>query len=399
MNKKVVDKVHVSNSSVLKYKILKDKYNILKNKFNLVKAKDKEKADKINALLSKKIAKAEALQIRCGSLVRNLTDHRREIENLRKKQTLKIDRLNASISRIRSDLVNSLLGDTFLIVAESFSANSLPSLPEGAAIKRVGGFRIAYPANSLGSDFVVDRLLASDPFLIKVPQLFLNLLLNRRGGVMIDVGANIGTTAIPPLLLGLVDRVIAIEPSGTNFDCLRWTIEANELSDSIDARRIALGDSVGVAELTITNASGLHHLKSLTETDALHHEKLSMHTLDALAEEITVSGERLSFVKIDCQGAELSILRGARQLLQRPDVTWEVEFWPNGILMQGSDPQELLDIVTEHFDYFVDEKSERKHLRPITELRACAASITGNHHTDFFLVPRITGLINSRTNS
>jgi tRNA A58 N-methylase Trm61 len=63
--------------------------------------------------------------------------------------------------------------------------------------------------------------------------------------VVVDIGAHIGTLAIP--LARLAGKVIAFEPTPTTFALLKKNIEANNLA--IDARNKGLGEISGAASL------------------------------------------------------------------------------------------------------------------------------------------------------
>src|SRR5438045_4285921 len=79
------------------------------------------------------------------------------------------------------------------------------------------------------------------------------------GRVMIDIGANVGTTSIPRALLGDFACVYAIEPDPANYACLVRNIVSNGVRGLVLPDRVAIGDTDG--EMTLrTMKSGTHHL-------------------------------------------------------------------------------------------------------------------------------------------
>src|SRR5207237_8682550 len=79
------------------------------------------------------------------------------------------------------------------------------------------------------------------------------------GRVMIDIGANVGTTSIPRALLGDFTCVYALEPDPANYACLVRNTVFNGVRGLVLPDRVAIGDSHG--ELTLRRVkSGTHHL-------------------------------------------------------------------------------------------------------------------------------------------
>ena len=69
-------------------------------------------------------------------------------------------------------------------------------------------------------------------------------------------------------------------------------------------------------------------------------------SIDAISLDQAIPEQRLDLLKIDVQGFEVEVLKGAQQILQtNPDLLIYIEFWPHGLRKAGSDPQELLDIL------------------------------------------------------
>jgi FkbM family methyltransferase len=113
--------------------------------------------------------------------------------------------------------------------------------------------------------------------------------------LVFDVGANIGFTAL--LFRQAGARVIAFEPSPKAFRLL-----ARNLEGKGDARRLAVAERPGRLFFEECDQLNLSHLAdSGIEVEAV--------TIDSLV-------ERPTFIKIDVEGHEAAVLRGARETLK-----------------------------------------------------------------------------------
>lgn len=145
------------------------------------------------------------------------------------------------------------------------SGNGSPpgaTAPPSADTVRIAGLTWHIPPDDRKPGSLSDRLLRGQLPLAEI-------LRTRRyahGGVMIDIGANIGTTAIPRLLLGDVERAYGVEPDPANYACLERTIAVNGLADRVIIDRVALGASDGEGDLLVASRMGRHRLVSTAST-------------------------------------------------------------------------------------------------------------------------------------
>jgi FkbM family methyltransferase len=140
------------------------------------------------------------------------------------------------------------------------------------------------------------------------------------GMVFFDVGANAGLFAIGVAKKIGGSRVFAFEPCSSTCDLLRQNLKLNHLVD-VNVEQEALGDFVGVEALQIhaRGKDGLHTLGKAPhpESLAVGQENVRVTTTDEFMKDHKVP--RVDVLKVDVQGAELMVLRGARRLLERPD--------------------------------------------------------------------------------
>lgn len=143
------------------------------------------------------------------------------------------------------------------------------------------------------------------------------------GGVMIDIGANIGIyTLVAARLVGPYGRVLAFEPAAEAHETLMANLEANSFTNVL-AWRLALTDAIGTARLSHEpDASRNAILTGPPGTD--DYEEVETGTLDAIDARERLP--RVDLIKVDVEGAEELALRGAAGVLARhsPVVIFEV---------------------------------------------------------------------------
>lgn len=141
------------------------------------------------------------------------------------------------------------------------------------------------------------------------------------GNVVLDVGANLGQWTLPlALAVAPSGRVLAMEPSAATCAALRQTLTLNRLTQS-EAIPVALSDRGGTIRL-------YHHTRDPSQHSLAaiggHFESVRAMTLDDFTREQSIT--RLDAVKIDVEGAEELVLRGAVGTLAkwRPIVVFEL---------------------------------------------------------------------------
>ena len=135
--------------------------------------------------------------------------------------------------------------------------------------------------------------------------------------VAFDIGANIGLTTC--LISQLADKVYSFEPNPPVFNVLKANIEKNHLSNVI-ARQIAIGSTKG--EVYFTGDSAFGHVARV-ETPVV----VPVDTVDGIVDGLGL--ERLDFIKIDVEGFEPQVLKGALRTIGRfnPIIYMEFNSW------------------------------------------------------------------------
>jgi FkbM family methyltransferase len=152
----------------------------------------------------------------------------------------------------------------------------------------------------------------------------------RPGGVFVDVGANVGFhTVLAAQLVGPTGRVIAVEPASWALQILRANLWRHGLDATVHAA--AASDAAGGVRLAVdrTHRSGARLAERGVEVRAARLDEL-------------VPATAVDAIKIDVEGAEPLVLRGARRLLElSPRLLAIVEFRDDQHL-SGESPTEVL---------------------------------------------------------
>ena len=119
------------------------------------------------------------------------------------------------------------------------------------------------------------------------------------GDLVVDVGANVGIVSLYLAKKFPNVRVIAFEPHPETFDYLKLNVEVNGVD--VDIKNVAVGDNgyVYLAGDVNKNAGGIHSFGN--EGTPVRSWTLSSVVFD----------KPIALLKLDCEGAEWEILRGA----------------------------------------------------------------------------------------
>lgn len=162
--------------------------------------------------------------------------------------------------------------------------------------------------------------------------LFAHLL--QPDGVVVEVGSNIGMHAVPLSKICSAGRVFCFEPQRTIFQMLCANLALNNRTN-VNARNMAVGAKAGRIMVQTTDYEtpfnyGSFSLKSGFSTEAAFGGQLSEEEIEVIAldKDRALAGlERLDLLKIDVEGMEVDVLKGAKALIANhlPDVFTEVQ--------------------------------------------------------------------------
>ncbi|MBM3783295.1 MAG: FkbM family methyltransferase [Acidobacteria bacterium] len=134
----------------------------------------------------------------------------------------------------------------------------------------------------------------------------------RKGDVVVDVGAHIGTFTDFALMNG-ASKVIMLEPDPANVECLRRNFE----------KEIAAGTVVLVPEGAWSKEDAIEFSAGVANSGTgsmVNHEggakkiRVPVRPIDAMMAHLGIS--RVDFIKMDIEGAETEALKGAAKIIQ-----------------------------------------------------------------------------------
>jgi len=163
------------------------------------------------------------------------------------------------------------------------------------------------------------------------------------GMVVYDIGANIGV-----ITLNIAKRiqqrgkVFSFEPGPHNFKCAKANIDLNDFSN-ITLLNLGLGDEKTNAFLYNVNPNNRGMQRLLQSHPGNEFEKIQVQidTLDNTAQTFSMPAPAL--IKIDVEGFELKVLKGATHIIDEYKPLLFIEVDDNNLREQGNTASELVE--------------------------------------------------------
>jgi FkbM family methyltransferase len=172
------------------------------------------------------------------------------------------------------------------------------------------------------------------------------------GDTVLDVGANLGAYAVLfGQWVGPAGRVFAFEPAPEARRGLERHVALNGLDDRIVVRPEAMSEREGTVRFRASGPHGDNRIMKIDRDDAPDRIDVAATSIDTFCRERNL---RPRFIKVDVEGAELDVLRGARETIAAAGTSLDlyVEMHPHLWPAFGTSRAEI------------EGELERQHLRP-----------------------------------
>ncbi len=161
------------------------------------------------------------------------------------------------------------------------------------------------------------------------------------GMTVLDVGANMGYyTLIAAKLVGDKGHSYAFEPDPDNYRLIVKSVQVNGYRN-VTVFNKAVADEFGRVKLYLESTNWGHSLSAQNINDPAGAVEVETVTLDGLYA-LGKLGSKIDFIKLDVQGAEGLVVKGARKVLLEHQPTVVMELEPARLRNMGSDALDLL---------------------------------------------------------
>ncbi len=199
-------------------------------------------------------------------------------------------------------------------------------------------------------DFLSQQIIQHESFYetryLRFIQKYHKQLIRRSPGIVVDVGAHIGNHSIFFSKI-LNQKVYAFEPQLDIYNCLHKNIQINHISHLVITKNIAISakeEDLHVIKKYDNMCGSTQWWYTNKRTD--YGQRIKSMTLDSLFK------RRVDFIKIDVEGMEMEVLKGANKIINRDCPVIMIEI--TDIDGEGHFPNK------EKFEYWLEENNYEK---------------------------------------
>jgi len=143
--------------------------------------------------------------------------------------------------------------------------------------------------------------------------LFLDMI--DAGATVFDIGANFGYyTVMAASKVGPSGIIHSFEPNKSAYELLKTNVKTNEFEKIVFCHDSCIGETDGETDFYVSEESSFSSRGQTERAKLMEKRKVPLRSLDSLMPELGLS--KIGAIKIDVEGFEFSVLRGAREMIR-----------------------------------------------------------------------------------
>lgn len=218
---------------------------------------------------------------------------------------------------------------------------------------------------------------------------FTKLMQGLKPNTVLDIGAHWG---VFPALLDTTKplypslrSVLCVEPDPKNIPILRRTIDRIKSFD-VDLIQAAISDKSGPIDAHYDGGSCLETYNIPTSSASKF--TVNGYTLCDCLNAANVKYSTVSHIKLDIDGYEPALIMGNHDFLAKMDFVMMSEFWPRGLLTNGSQfLQKYWDHLVTHYSVYLCVYPSGDIIRLSADQLEWLVDYTGNRVVNLLLIP------------
>jgi FkbM family methyltransferase len=167
----------------------------------------------------------------------------------------------------------------------------------------------------------------------------------QKSAVILDIGANIGITAMYFSKLNTGANIIAFEPHPHTYERAMQNLSKNDFRN-IDFRMMGLGEKKERLKLYEVNPNNPGMNRIIPGQQNFPYVEIFISTLDEFVREQNI--DTVDFVKIDVEGFEYSVIKGGENTLRKYKPVLFIELDDNNLRENNSSAAGLISLLTSY---------------------------------------------------
>jgi FkbM family methyltransferase len=259
----------------------------------------------------------------------------------------------------------------------------LGALAQTSAVSVIASMTTVGPMTCFPDDLITNQLVRFGAHTRNEIAMLLRFV--DQGDCVFDIGAHIGTFAVPlAAAVGPEGRLVAVEALTSHYDKLVQNLGARGLLKRCHPVRAAVGPAEAALNSQIVqgNSGGTYLIPAMgAEADIP-----PARSLDGIHAEFG-EGRRIDVLKIDVEGMELDVLRTATEILVRDRPILYMEISEQQLGRYGATPEDIDQLLTAYGYCYFRNVGERNSTNDTFRLQAFDRVRAGGPFFDLLAIP------------